>query len=47
MGKLLSGRNILIMGVRNKWSIAWGIAQAAQGGANLIFTYLGEEKRRN
>jgi enoyl-[acyl-carrier protein] reductase I len=46
MGKLLSGRNILIMGVRNKWSIAWGIAQAAhREGANLIFTYLGEREK--
>ncbi len=43
---LLEGKNILIMGVRNKWSIAWGIAQAvkAQGG-NPIFTYLGEREK--
>lgn len=39
MGTLLQDKNILIMGLRNKWSIAWGIAQAAAGeGANLIFT---------
>ena len=45
MGELLAGRNILIMGVRNKWSIAWGIAQAAhREGANLIFTYLGDRE---
>ena len=46
MGDLLKGKNILIMGVRNKWSIAWGIAQSikAQGG-NPIFTYLGEREK--
>lgn len=42
---LLKGKNILIMGLRNKWSIAWGAAQSAhEHGANLIFTYLSEEK---
>lgn len=46
MGELLKGKNILIMGVRNKWSIAWGIALAAKDqGANLIFTYLGEREK--
>ena len=34
------------MGVRNKWSIAWGIAKAAaREGANLIFSYQGERER--
>lgn len=46
MGSLLKNKNILIMGVRNKWSIAWGIAKAAhEEGANLIFTYQGERER--
>ncbi|MCX7921717.1 MAG: SDR family oxidoreductase [Clostridia bacterium] len=46
MASLLSNRNIVIMGVRNKWSIAWGIAKAAhEQGANLIFTYLGEREK--
>lgn len=46
MGNLLENKNILIMGVRNKWSIAWGIAKAAHNeGANLIFTYQGERER--
>jgi enoyl-[acyl-carrier protein] reductase I len=46
MGSLLSNRNILIMGLRNKWSIAWGIAkQARLDGANLILTYQGERER--
>lgn len=45
---ILKGKNILIMGLRNKWSIAWGAAQSAQEhGANLIFTYLSEEKRES
>jgi enoyl-[acyl-carrier protein] reductase I len=44
---LLKDKNILIMGVRNKRSIAWGIATAAaKEGANLIFTCLGEREKR-
>lgn len=39
MGELLLNKNILIMGVRNKWSIAWGIAkEALNQGAKVIFT---------
>lgn len=46
MGELLKNKNIVIMGVRNKWSIAWGIAKAAhREGANLIFSYQGERER--
>lgn len=46
MGKLLADKNVLIMGLRNKWSIAWGIAKAAyEEGANLIFTYQGEREK--
>jgi enoyl-[acyl-carrier protein] reductase I len=42
---LLKDKNILIMGVRNKRSIAWGIATAAaREGANLIFTCAGERE---
>ncbi|MGI6084648.1 MAG: enoyl-ACP reductase FabI [Acetivibrionales bacterium] len=48
MAGLLEGKNILIMGVRNKWSIAWGIAQAAKAqGANLILTYLGDREKES
>ncbi|MBM7582334.1 enoyl-[acyl-carrier protein] reductase I [Caldicoprobacter guelmensis] len=46
MENLLKGKNILIMGVANKWSIAWGIAQSClKAGANLIFTYQGERTK--
>lgn len=46
MGELLKDKNIVIMGVRNRWSIAWGIAKAAHGeGANLIFTYQGDREK--
>jgi enoyl-[acyl-carrier protein] reductase I len=46
MGSLLANKNILIMGVRNKWSIAWGIVKAAQEeGARLILTYQGEREK--
>jgi len=46
MGMLLLNKNILIMGVRNKWSIAWGIAKVAHdNGANLIFTYQGDREK--
>lgn len=44
--ELLQGKNVLIMGIRNKWSIAWGIAKSCmEQGANLIFTYRGERER--
>ncbi|WKZ56344.1 MAG: enoyl-ACP reductase [Bdellovibrionota bacterium] len=45
---LLDGKKILILGVANEQSIAWGIAQALQReGATLGFTYMNEalEKR--
>jgi enoyl-[acyl-carrier protein] reductase I len=46
MGNLLSGKNILVMGVRNKWSIAWGIINSAKSeGANIIITYQGDREK--
>ena len=43
---MLKEKTILIMGIRNKWSIAYGAAQAAyENGAKLIFTFMGEENR--
>lgn len=48
MNKLLSGKNILIMGVANKRSIAWSIAKSLyEAGARLIFTYQGERFEKN
>jgi enoyl-[acyl-carrier protein] reductase I len=45
---LLGGKNGLIVGVANKRSIAWGIAQAAaREGARLALTYQGERLKEN
>jgi len=45
---LLEGKKALIMGIANKRSIAWGIAQSyAAAGAELIFTYQSERLREN
>ena len=45
---LLDGKNGLIIGVANKHSIAWAIAQSASGqGAQLIFNYQNERLREN
>ncbi|PAD47110.1 enoyl-ACP reductase FabI [Shouchella clausii] len=44
----LSNRTYVVMGVANKRSIAWAIAQALAGaGANLVFTYAGERLEKN
>lgn len=41
---LLKDKKILIMGIRNKWSIAWGAAKSAyENGAQLICTYNTED----
>lgn len=43
---MLKDKIILIMGIRNKWSIAYGIAKSAyENGAKLIFTYMGKENK--
>lgn len=43
---LLKDKKILIMGIRNKWSIAYGIAKSAyENGAKLIFTYMDESNK--
>ena len=45
---LLTGKTGLIIGVANKHSIAWAIAQSAAGqGAKLFFNYQGERLREN
>ncbi|MGG3527199.1 enoyl-[acyl-carrier-protein] reductase FabI [Bacillus pseudomycoides] len=44
----LKGKNIIVMGVANQRSIAWGIARSLHvAGANLIFTYAGERLEKN
>ncbi|GAB4122297.1 MAG: enoyl-ACP reductase FabI [Rhodothalassiaceae bacterium] len=44
---LLAGKRGLIMGVANDRSLAWGIARrAAEAGASLAFSYLGEALER-
>ena len=43
---LLENKTVLIMGIRNKWSIAWGAARAAsENSARVLFTFMGEENR--
>ena len=43
---ILSDKKILIMGLRNKWSIAYGIAKSAyENGAKIIVTFMGEDNR--
>ncbi|MFB5661419.1 enoyl-ACP reductase FabI [Alteribacillus sp. HJP-4] len=48
MNLSLKGRTYVVMGVANKRSIAWGIAQSlSNAGARLIFTYAGERLGKN
>ena len=43
---ILKDKTILIMWIRNKWSIAYGVAKAAsEQGAKLCFTFMGEDNR--
>lgn len=43
---LVDNNNIVVMGVANKWSIAWGIAKSLlENNANVIFTYHEERNR--
>ena len=45
---LLDGKRGLVLGVANKRSIAWGIAQSAhRAGARLALTYQGERLEKN
>ncbi|HEV3483165.1 MAG TPA: enoyl-ACP reductase [Candidatus Acidoferrales bacterium] len=46
MSKLLEGKTAIVLGVWNKWSIAYAIAQAfAREGANLLLTYQNERAK--
>ncbi|HUA85656.1 MAG TPA: enoyl-ACP reductase [Bryobacteraceae bacterium] len=47
MSQLLEGKTALILGVANKWSLAYAIAQAfRREGARLILTYQGERLKK-
>ena len=47
MPQLLEGKTALILGVANRWSLAYAIAQAFQReGARLLLTYQGERLRK-
>ncbi|MBZ5626983.1 MAG: enoyl-ACP reductase [Acidobacteriia bacterium] len=46
MSKLLGGKLALILGIANRWSLAYAIAQAfSREGATLALTYLGERQK--
>jgi enoyl-[acyl-carrier protein] reductase I len=47
MSQLLEGKTALVLGVANKWSLAYAIAQAfRREGAKLILTYQGERLKK-
>jgi enoyl-[acyl-carrier protein] reductase I len=46
MSKLLEGKTALILGIANRWSLAYAIAQAfSREGAALALTYLGDRQK--
>ena len=46
MPQLLAGKTALVLGVANKWSLAYAIAQAfTREGAKLILTYQGDRQK--
>ena len=46
MSNLLHGKTALILGVANKWSLAYSIGRSfAREGANLVITYQGERQK--
>src|SRR5437762_1903001 len=48
MSKLLDGKHAVILGIANKWSLAYAIAQAfSREGAALTLTYLGERQKES
>jgi enoyl-[acyl-carrier protein] reductase I len=47
MSKLLEGKLALVLGIANRWSLAYAIAQAFhREGAALALTYLGEKQKQ-
>src|SRR4029450_12219078 len=48
MSILLEGKLALVLGIANKWSLAYAIAQAfSREGATLVLTYLGERQKES
>lgn len=48
MPNLLQGKTALILGIANRWSLAYSIAQAfSREGATLVLTYLGERQKQS
>lgn len=48
MPENMRGKTVLVMGIANRWSLAYAIAQAlAREGAQLLFTYQGERVRKS
>jgi enoyl-[acyl-carrier protein] reductase I len=46
MSQLLAGKTALVLGIANRWSIAYAISSAfVREGASLILTYQGERQR--
>jgi enoyl-[acyl-carrier protein] reductase I len=46
MANLMEGKFALVLGIANKWSLAYSIAQAfAREGATLALTYLGDRQK--
>src|SRR5260370_8375067 len=46
MPQLLAGKTALVLGVANRWSIAYAIAQVfVREGAQLILTYQGDRQK--
>lgn len=45
---LLNNKTLVVMGVANKWSIAWGIAKKFhEQEGKLVFTYFGDRSKRS
>jgi enoyl-[acyl-carrier protein] reductase I len=46
MSNLLEGKLVLVLGIANRWSLAYACAQAySREGATLVLTYLGERQK--
>src|SRR5580658_3568980 len=48
MSNLLEGKLALVLGIANRWSLAYAVAQAySREGARLVLTYLGERQKES